>query len=481
MITFLTSIVLLVLGYIVYGKIAERVIAPDPNKKTPAYTMQDGIDYIPMPTWKIFMIQFLNIAGLGPIFGAVLGAKFGTSAYIWIVLGCIFIGSVHDYTSGMLSLRRGGANLPDLVGEYLGNSAKAVMRIFTIVLMIMVGAVFVSGPAAILDSITPEFFNSYFWIGAIFVYYIVATLLPIDKIIGKVYPLFAIALIFMAVGVFFALIFGGYGSNLPEITDGVANTHPSASSLPIFPCLCITIACGAISGFHATQSPLMARCLKNENLGRKVFYGSMILEGIMAMIWAAAAIWYYQENGLEEGNASKIVDFITNTYLGKFGAVLALLGVVFAPITSGDTALRSCRLILADFLKVDQKKVSKRLMISIPLFVATAGVIIYSLADKDGFNTIWRYFGWSNQALSVFTLWTVTVYLAASNKKWMLTFFPAVFMTLVGVTYLCIAPECFGKIMNHTLGYIIGIVGALLSIVMFFKWKASYNKKQVEK
>ncbi|MBE6311807.1 MAG: carbon starvation protein A [Bacteroidales bacterium] len=473
MITFLVAIALLLIGYAVYGKIAEKIIAPSAERKTPAYTMQDGVDYIPMPTWKIFMIQFLNIAGLGPIFGAVLGAKFGVSAYLWIVIGCIFIGSVHDYLSGMMSLRMNGANLPDIVGKFLGDKTKLVMRIFTVVLMVMVGAVFVSGPAAILDKITPDFFNANFWIAVIFIYYVIATLLPIDAIIGKIYPLFAIALIFMALGVFCMLVFGGYGASLPEITEGLQNTHPKASSTPIFPIMCITIACGAISGFHATQSPLMARCLKNETLGRRVFYGSMILEGVMALIWAAAAIWYYQENGLEEGNASLIVDFITNTFLGKLGAILALLGVVFAPITSGDTALRSCRLILADFLKLNQKQISKRLMISIPLFLACAGVIIYSLSDKDGFNIIWRYFGWSNQALAVFTLWSITVYLHQEKRQWLITFIPAVFMTLVCGTYLFIAPECFA--LNHTLSY---IIGTLLTLICTATFIIKMNKKK---
>lgn len=475
MITFLTAIAALVVGYFLYGRLAERVIGPDPNRQTPAYTMNDGVDYMPMPTWKIFMIQFLNIAGLGPIFGAVLGAKFGPAAYIWIVVGCIFIGAVHDYMAGMMSLRDNGANLPEIIGKYLGGTTKLVMRIFTVVLMVMVGAVFVSGPAAILDKITPDFCSATFWIAVIFVYYIIATLLPIDTIIGKIYPVFAIALIFMALGVFVMLLFGGYGSTLPEITDGLSNMHPQADTTPIFPIMCITIACGAISGFHATQSPLMARCLKNENLGRKVFYGSMIVEGIMALIWAAAAIWYYQENGTEQGNASLIVDFITKTYLGQIGAVLALLGVVFAPITSGDTALRSCRLILADFIGIDQKSISKRLMISVPLFLVTGGIIIYSLADKDGFNLIWRYFGWCNQALSVFTLWAITVYLVIKNKPWIITMLPAVYMTLVCVTYLFIAPECMS--LGGAISYTAGAVAATASVVLFFIWKSRRQKQ----
>lgn len=483
MVTFIIAIIALIIGYMLYGKLAERIIAPDSNRQTPAYTMQDGVDYMPMPTWKIFMIQFLNIAGLGPIFGAVSGALFGTAAYIWIVAGCIFIGAVHDYMAGMLSLRDGGSNLPEIIGKYLGNKAQLIMRIFTIILMMMVGAVFVSGPAGILNNITPDWMGSTFWIVVIFIYYIIATLLPIDKIIGKIYPIFAFALIFMALGVLAMLLFGGYGASLPEITDGISNQHPAAENTPIFPILCITIACGAISGFHATQSPLMARCLKNENLGRKVFYGSMIAEGIIAIIWAAAAIWYYQEIGTQETKAANIVDFITKTYLGQFGAILALLGVVFAPITSGDTALRSCRLIIADFLKIDQKTISKRLMICVPLFVATAGLIVFSLASPEGFGIIWRYFGWSNQALSVFTLWAITVYLARMRKPWIITMLPAVFMTVVCVTYLFIAPECFRAIeslkpiLTDSVGYTVGALSGIAAMALFLSWKARFQQQ----
>ena len=466
MITFIISILALVAGYMLYGKFAERVFGPDTNRKTPAYTKQDGVDYMPMPTWKIFMIQFLNIAGLGPIFGAILGAQFGTAAYIWIVVGCIFIGAFHDFFSGMISLREGGANLPEIIGKYLGNITKTVMRVFTVILLVLVGVVFVSQPAGILDKITPDWMNNTFWIIVIFAYYLVATLLPIDKVIGKVYPLFASALIFMAVGVLFMIFWNGI--ELPEITDGIANSHPNKETTPIFPIMCITIACGAISGFHATQSPLMARCLKNENLGRPVFYGAMILEGIIAMIWAAAAIWYYKEKGYGESQAS-IVYFITETWMGKVGSILAMLGVVFAPITSGDTALRSARLILADFLKMDQSKITQRLMISVPVFIATALIIVYSLSDAEGFNIIWRYFGWSNQALSVFTLWSVTVYMVINNKPWIMALLPALYMTVVCTTYLFIAPECLH--LNATLSYILGGVCGAAAIVLFFFWK----------
>ena len=472
MITFSVSIILLIVGYLVYGKFAERVFKPDSNAATPAYTKNDGVDYMPLPTWKIFMIQFLNIAGLGPIFGAILGAQFGTAAYIWIVVGCIFIGAFHDYFSGMISLREGGANLPDIIGKYLGNTTKQVMRVFTVILLVLVGVVFVSQPAGILDRITPEWMNNTFWIIVIFAYYLIATLLPIDKVIGKIYPLFAFSLIFMALGVLFMIF--KQGISLPEITDGIASIHPQKEVTPIFPIMCITIACGAISGFHATQSPLMARCLKNEKLGRPVFYGAMILEGIMAMIWAAAAIWYYKEKGYGETQAS-IVYFITETWMGKVGSVLAMLGVVFDPITSGDTALRSARLILADFLKIDQTKISKRLMVSLPIFAITALIIVYSLSDAAGFNVIWRYFGWSNQALSVFTLWAITVYMVINHKPWVMAFVPAVYMTLVCSTYLFVAPECFG--LGGSLPYILGGACACASIIIFANWIKKDNQR----
>ncbi|MBR4326033.1 MAG: carbon starvation protein A [Bacteroidales bacterium] len=466
MITFILAIAALIGGYMLYGKFAERVFGPDPTRETPAYSKSDGVDYMPMPTWKIFMIQFLNIAGLGPIFGAILGAQFGTAAYIWIVVGCIFIGAFHDYFSGMISLREGGSNLPEIIGKYLGSTTKTVMRVFTVVLLVLVGVVFVSQPAGILDKITPDWMDNTFWIIVIFAYYLVATLLPIDKVIGKVYPLFAFALIFMAVGVLVMIFWNGI--ELPEITDGIANSHPAKETTPIFPIMCITIACGAISGFHATQSPLMARCLKNENLGRPVFYGAMILEGIIAMIWAAAAIWYYKEKGYGESQAS-IVYFVTETWMGKVGSILAMLGVVFAPITSGDTALRSARLILADFFKMDQSKITQRLMISIPVFVATALIIVYSLKDAAGFGVVWRYFGWSNQALSVFTLWSITVYMVLNKKPWIMAFLPALYMTVVCSTYLFIAPECLH--MDATLSYILGGVCGAAAIAMFFTWK----------
>ena len=467
MVTFTIALVTLIVGYFVYGKLMERIFAPDLKRETPAVKLQDGVDFIPMPTWRIFMIQFLNIAGLGPIFGAIMGAKFGSASYLWIVLGSIFAGATHDYFSGMLSMRHDGESLPELIGRYLGSRTKLLMRFFSVILMVLVGAVFVSGPAALLAGLTPEKFDALFWIIVIFIYYMLATMLPVDKIIGKIYPLFAVALIFMAVGIL-VMLYVNF-PDIPELTDGLHNTHPNADKLPIFPVMFVSIACGAISGFHATQSPLMARCLTNEKYGRPVFYGSMITEGIVALIWAAAANYFFHENGMDESNAGVIVNAITRDWLGSVGAVLAILGVVFAPITSGDTALRSARLIVADFLHVEQKSISKRLLISVPLFLATLAVLIYSLMDKEGFDMIWRYFAWCNQTLSVFTLWTITVYLFLQKKFYCVTYIPALFMTMVCVSYFCLAPECLS--LSAPVSYSVGVVMVLISIGVFEVWK----------
>ena len=440
MITFIIALLVLIGGYFLYGSYVEHLFSPDKNKKTPALTMEDGVDFIPLPTWKIFMIQFLNIAGLGPIFGAIMGAKFGTASYLWIVLGTIFAGAVHDYLSGMLSLRHNGESLPEIIGRYLGLPTKQLMRGFTVVLMILVGAVFVAGPAGLLAKLTPDYMDVTFWIIIVFIYYMLATLLPVDKIIGKIYPLFAIALLFMAVGILAMLIW--HHPALPEITDGIQNTHPAG--LPIFPIMFVSIACGAISGFHATQSPLMARCMKNEKYGRPIFYGAMVTEGIVALIWAAAATYFFHQNGMEESNASVIVDAITKDWLGAIGGVLAILGVIAAPITSGDTAFRSARLIVADFLGLEQKSMRRRLYICIPMFAVAIGLLLYSLRDADGFNMIWRYFAWANQTLAVFTLWAITVYLVVAKKPYWITLIPALFMTSVCSTYICFTPEALG-------------------------------------
>lgn len=471
MISFTLCLLALIAGYVFYGRFVEKVFAPDANRVTAALTKADGVDYIPLPNWKIFMIQFLNIAGLGPIFGAIMGAKFGTSSYLWIVLGSIFAGATHDYVAGMLSLRRDGASLPEIIGRYLGTTTKQVMRGFTVILMCLVGAVFVAGPAGLLAKLTPESLDVTFWIIVVFIYYILATLLPVDKIIGKIYPIFAVALLFMAVGILVML----YVNHpvLPELWDGLGNTHPQAEQLPIFPIMFVSIACGAISGFHATQSPLMARCMVNEKHGRPIFYGAMITEGIVALIWAAAATYFYSENGMEESNASVIVDYITKHWLGTLGGFLAILGVIAAPITSGDTAFRSARLIVADFLGLEQRSIRKRLYICVPMFLVAIGLLLYSMKDKDGFDLIWRYFAWANQTLSVFTLWAVTVYLAHKKRNYFITLIPAMFMTVVCFSYICIAPEGFG--LSPFASYFIGGAAATCALIQFMIWL--YYKK----
>lgn len=478
MITFCGALILLVLGYVVYGAIVEKVFGVDASRKTPCYTMQDGVDYIPMPTWKVYLIQFLNIAGTGPIFGAILGILYGPAAYLWIVFGCIFGGAVHDYLSGMISLRKNGASLPELVGDELGSGVRLVMRIFSLVLMILVGTVFVTTPAGLLATMgdgVALLGSPLFWSVIIFVYYILATLLPIDALIGRIYPVFGVALLFMAVGVLYG-IFANDGW-MPEITSAFTNHHPN-KSLSIFPMMFITIACGAISGFHATQSPMMARCMKNEKLGRRVFYGAMITEGVVAMIWAAAAIKYagsYERlvelmSPTGNSNPAIIVNAICNDWLGTVGAVLAILGVVAAPITSGDTAFRSARLIASDFLHYKQDKLWRRLSISLPLFVIAAVLM------NVNFDILWRYFAWFNQTLSIFTLWAVTVWLARQQKNFYLTLVPAMFMTSVCTTYILVAPEGFR--LPEAWGCSIGVVVALALLVMFVVWlrKSKANK-----
>ena len=472
MITFTCCFIALLVGYFTYGKLVERIVGVDPAWKTPAYTLQDGVDYIPMPTWKIFMIQFLNIAGLGPIFGAILGAKFGTASFLWIVLGTVFAGAVHDFISGHLSLRMNGASLPEIIGRYLGHRFMQFMRAFTILLMILVGVVFVAGPAGLLANLTPAALDTTFWILVIFLYYILATLLPIDKIIGKIYPLFAAALLFMAVGILVMLYV--HHPDLPELTDGLTNTHPDG--LPIFPIMFVSIACGAISGFHATQSPLMARCLTNERHAYPVFYGAMITEGIVALIWAAAATYFFHENGMGENNAAVVVDAVTKEWLGAVGGILAVLGVIAAPITSGDTAFRSARLMVADFLHMEQKSISKRLMICIPMFLIAIGILIYSMKDQDGFDMIWRYFAWSNQTLAVFTLWALSIYMLQKKKPYVITLLPALFMTMVCATYIFVAPEGFG--LSYSVSLLIGSIVTLICLVLFWISRQRVRKLQ---
>ncbi len=477
MVTFFLSIAVLIAGYFIYSRVIERIAGIDPNRQTPAYTMKDGVDYLPMPWWKIFLIQFLNIAGLGPIFGAVAGAMWGPVAFLWIVLGSVFAGAVHDYFSGMLSIKHKGLSITEIVGIYLGTGTKQFMRGFTVFLMVIVGAVFIMGPAKILSGLTPGFATMTFWVWIIFFYYLLATMLPIDKIIGRVYPVFGFALVFMAVGLITALIVKGY--HMPELNfSSIHNYHVNSDKFPVFPMLFITIACGAISGFHSTQSPLMARCLTNEKYGRRVFYGAMITEGVVALIWAAISMSFF--GGIRElndvmtannGNAAFVVNEISNSLLGKFGGFLALLGVVAAPITSGDTAFRSARLIVADFLNFKQEPIKNRLFVSIPLFV------IGFLLTQINFAIIWRYFAWSNQTLAMVVLWAVTVYLAQERKFYWVTLIPAVFMTAVTTTYLLLAPEGFS--LPKDISYLIGAILSVMALLGFFVCRRSYLNREL--
>jgi len=467
-ITFIVCIAVLLLGYFFYSRFIEKIEQVDPSRQTPAYRLNDGVDYVPMPWWRVFLIQFLNIAGLGPIFGAISGAMWGPVAFLWIVLGSVLAGAVHDYFSGMLAVRHNGLSITEIVGIYLGREVKQVMRIFTVVLMVLVGAVFITGPARIMAGLTPEALSMTFWVWVIFMYYILATMLPIDKIIGRLYPLFGFALLFMALGLIITLF--ARGIHIPELSPAnFRNLHSESTNFPVFPMMFITIACGAISGFHSTQSPLMARCITSEKLGRRVFYGAMITEGIVAMIWAAIGMSFY--GGVHElntvmaehqGNAAYLVNEISNSLLGKSGAVLALLGVVAAPITSGDTAFRSARLIVADFLNYKQGPVMNRIFISVPLF--TAGFLL----TRINFDIIWRYFAWSNQTLATVVLWAITVYLAQNRKLFWVTLIPAVFMTAVVSTYLLIAPEGFS--LSPAVSYYSGVFVALLILTIFLAY-----------
>jgi carbon starvation protein CstA len=474
MITFILSVVALIVGYALYGKFVEKIFGVDKNRPTPVTFLEDGVDFVPMPWCRIFLIQFLNIAGLGPIFGAIAGAMWGPVAFLWIVFGCIFGGAVHDYLSGMLSVRMSGISSPEIIGKYLGKGFKIFIRGFTIALMVLVGAVFIMGPAQILANLTKGFFNLTFWSIVIFIYYILATLLPIDKIIGRIYPIFGIALLFMALGISFALILQGY--KIPELIPATFyNMNKNASHFPIFPMLFVTIACGAISGFHSTQSPMMARCIANEKYGRRVFYGAMVAEGIVALIWAAAAMSFF--GGVEQlnnemisnkGNAALVVNLISNTLLGKIGAVFAILGVVAAPITTGDTAFRSARLILADFMKIPQKRMRNRILISLPLF------FVGFLLTQINFGIIWRYMAWSNQVLAAIMLWTLFIYMFKAKKFYWIVLIPAIFMTGVVTTYILIAPEGFQlqNNLSYTLG---GIITVLITMFFIFKVRRDRN------
>lgn len=437
MLFFLFCVALLIVGYIVYGTFVEKVFGIEPNRQTPAYALQDGIDYTPMPKWKLIFIQVLDIAGIGPIFGPILGALYGPQALIWIVIGCIFAGAVHDYFSGMLSVRNNGASIPEVVGEYMGMPARQVMRVFSFVLLMLVGVVFVLSPAALLHGLTPGIATGWY-VAAIFGYYFLATILPIDKIIGRFYPALGLLLLVMTSALAVALFVSPHAV-LPNL-DFAVNTHPGDK--PIWPLLFITISCSALSGFHSTQSPLMARCVKNEREGRSVFYGAMIIEGIIGLIWCTLGMSFYDNPAalqavISSGSPATVVAEVSRGLLGPIGGGLAILAVIILPITSGDTAFRSTRLIVAETFKMGQSKALNRLLIAVPLFV-----IGYMISTQN-FSTIWRYFGFSNQALAALVLWTSAVYLAQRDKLHWIATVPAVFMTAVCVTF----------IMNATIGF----------------------------
>ena len=445
MITFILSILLLIVGYFTYGKFVERVFVADRKRQTPAFSMRDNIDYVPMNTTRNSLIQLLNIAGVGPIFGPILGALYGPVAFVWIVIGCIFAGAVHDYLTGMISIRNHGAHLPQLAGKFLGKAMKHVVNGFAILLLLLVGTVFVTSPAALLANMTS--FSVTLIILAIFAYYLVATLLPIDKVIGRIYPYFGALLLFSAAGIGIGLVVTG--APIPELS--FQNMHPD--NAPIFPLLFLTISCGALSGFHATQTPIISRTTENETNGRKIFYA------------AAAMSLFYGDQTLSDvlasGGPAAVVSEVSTTMLGAVGGTLAVLGVIVLPITSGDTAFRSARMIIADYLKVGQKPLAKRIMIALPLFVAS-----YALTHMD-FTLLWRYFSWANQTTAVIALWTATMYLVLSRKPYLITSIPAVFMTMATFTYLAYAPIGFNLPLQ--VSYVVAACGTLVCIALFMK------------
>ena len=466
MISLILALVVLVVGFAVYGRFVEKMFGPD-DRQTPAIAINDGVDCVPMKGWKAFLVQLLNIAGTGPIFGALMGACFGPVVFLWIVFGSILGGAVHDYMSGMISCRHGGDSIAELSGTYLGNAAKWVMRVFSIVLLTLTGTVFVNSPAALIARLTPAFMNETFWIVVILAYYVLATLLPIDKLIGKLYPVFGVILIVMAVSVLGGIAFGGY--TIPEVT--LQDLHPKG--LPVWPFMFVTVACGAISGFHATQSPMIAKCITSEKQGRHIFYGAMIAESVIALIWAAAGVAFYGatdvlNNAISTLGQSGTVYEISNTMLGVVGGALAVVGVVVCPITSGDTAFRSARLILAEITRLDQKKIRNRLIITLPLL--GVGAVLTQL----DFNVLWRYFSWSNQTLAMIALWVATAYLLKEGKgrfTSLITALPATFMSAVSLTYILMAKEGFR--LSASVAYPVGIVFALA----LFAWYLAKSRR----
>ena len=487
MISFFICLALLIGGYFTYGSLVDRTFGPD-DRETPAVKINDGVDYMVLPQWKLFMIQLLNIAGLGPIFGALSGALWGPVVFLWITFGTIFAGAVHDYFSGMLSERNEGASISEISGIYLGGTMKNVMRVFSVVLLIMVGTVFAVGPAGLIQLLfsnggsTGILTNKLFWLVLILVYYFIATFLSIDKIIGKIYPVFGICLIIMAVGVAVGIFTKGYV--IPEIWNNFTNMHPQGT--PIWSFMFITVACGAISGFHATQSPLMARCMKSEKQGHFVFYGAMVCEGVIALIWAAAGCALYNitdgkmaglAEALAAGQSAAIYDVCAKT-MGGVGIALAMIGVVICPITSGDTAFRSARLTLADWFKIDQDSYANRLKLCVPVLGVGAFLGIGNALGFINYTVIWRYFSWTNQTLAMIVLWAASMYLFKEKKNYWITAVPATFMSAVSITYFMLGNECLGQFLNHktadgavvyntAVAYPVGIIAAALFLGIF--------------
>ena len=467
MISLFLSFAFLLVGYIVYGRVTEKIFAPD-DRPTPAIAVNDGVDCVPMKRWKAFLVQLLNIAGTGPIFGALMGAVFGPVVFLWIVLGSILGGAVHDYMSGMISSRHNGASIAELSGTYLGKAAKWFMRLFSVVLLVLCGTVFVTSPAGLLDKLTPDWMNGTFWAVVILIYYLMATLLPIDKLIGKLYPVFGVLLIVMAAAVIGGIVFSGGKYTIPELS--LQNLHPTGT--PVWPYMFITVACGAVSGFHATQSPMIAKCIKSEKEGRSVFYGAMISESVIALVWAAAGVSFYGTTQLLSealaNGASNVVYEISTGVLGVVGGILAVAGVVVCPITSGDTAFRSARLILAEIFNLDQKKIKNRLLITVPLLVIGGLLTWFAIINDNGFQIVWRYFSWSNQTLAMVALWVATAYLLKCGKYRfgsLLTALPATFMTAVSITYILMAKEGFR--LDQTVSYIVGATAAALLLIVY--------------
>ena len=464
MISLIISFVVLLVGYFTYGKLVEKIFLPD-DRVTPANRINDGVDFVPMKTWKAFLVQLLNIAGTGPIFGALMGACFGPVVFLWIIFGSVLGGAVHDFMVGMISERHDGSSIAELSGIYLGKGAKYFMRLFSVLLLLLTGTVFVTSPAALIARLTPDMFTNKFWVVVILIYYVLATLLPIDKIIGRLYPVFGVVLITMAVCIFGGIIVGGY--HVPEIT--LSGMHPEG--LPVWPFMFITVACGAISGFHATQSPMMSKCITTERDGRKVFYGAMLAESVIALVWAAGGVAFYGttdvlNKALSDMGQSGVVYDISTGMLGVVGGILAIVGVIVCPVTSGDTAFRSARLILSEMTGLSQKSIKNRLIITLPLL--GCGAILTQL----DFNVLWRYFSWSNQTLAMISLWVATAYLIKNGRsKWnsFLTAFPATFMSAVSMTYIIMADEGLG--LGAGVAYPVGIIFAAACFIFYlYKW-----------